>query len=232
MVYDSNTWMPGDGSLQTWLDAHQEPKYIHYFCGVDLGGRKRDPSTLAIIEVQYGPGCRTYAVSYLKRFTISMLFSDIATKLAKTDQRLKEIAAEKHKEAIISYILDASGLGSPICELVEKALPLADIKRVYITGGINTTEGSGYNEYHVPKGQLISGLVAAFDSKTIYMSRHSKEIDQIVRELAEFEIHISDSGRDTFDDRGKGHHSDLVIALALAVWAADYDGYSGGPMVW
>ena len=64
------------------------------------------------------------------------------------------------------------------------------------------------------------------------MSRHSKEIDQIVRELAEFEIHISDSGRDTFDDRGNGHHSDLVIALALAVWAADYDGYSGGPMVW
>jgi phage FluMu gp28-like protein len=231
MVYDWNCYMPGDGSLQQWLDAHQEPKYIHYFCGCDLG-RKRDPSTLAIIEVQYTPNGRTYVVSYLKRFTLSMLYTDIAAKLVKTDESLKRIAAKKGKEAIISYVLDATGLGSPICELVEKALPLADIKQVYITGGINTTEGSAYNEYHVPKGQLLSSLMAAFDSKSIYMTRRSKEIDQIVTELAEFEIHITDSGRDIFDDRGKGHHSDLVIALALAVWAADYDGYSGGPMVW
>jgi phage FluMu gp28-like protein len=224
-------WMPGDGSLQSWLNAHQDSKYIRYFCGVDLG-RKRDPSTLAIIEVQYINGGRTYVVSYLKRFTLSMLYTDIATKLVKTNESLKRIASDKGKEAIISYVLDATGLGAPICELVEKALPLADVKRVYITGGINTTEGSEYNEYRVPKGQLISGLMAAFDSKSIYMTNRSKEIDQIVTELAEFEIHISDSGRDTFDDRGKGHHSDLVVALALAVWAADYDGYSGGPLVW
>jgi phage FluMu gp28-like protein len=225
-------WMPGDGtSLQSWLNARQDSKYIRYFCGVDLG-RKRDPSTLAIIEVQYVNGGRTYVVSYLKRFTLSMLYTDIATKLVKTDESLKRIASEKGKEAIISYVLDASGLGSPIVEVVSKKLPYADIKSVYITGGINTTEGSEYNEYHVPKGQLISGLEAAFDSKAIYMSQHSREIDQIVRELAEFEIHISESGRDTFDDRGNRHHSDLVIALALAVWAANYDGYSGGPLIW
>ena len=73
---------------------------------------------------------------------------------------------------------------------------------------------------------------AAFDSKSIYMTRRSREIDQIVKELAEFEIHITESGRDTFDDRGKGHHSDLVIALALVVWAADFNGYTGWPMIW
>jgi hypothetical protein len=161
-----------------------------------------------------------------------MLYTDIAKKLVKTDESLKRIAAEKGKEAIISYVLDATGLGSPTCELVEKALPLADIKRVFITGGINTTEGSEYNEYHVPKGQLISGLVAALDFRSLYITKRSREIDQIVTELAEFEIHITESGRDTFDDRGKGHHSDLVIALALAVWATDFDGYTGGPMIW
>jgi hypothetical protein len=105
-----------------------------------------------------------------------MLYTDIAAKLVKTDMSQKRIAAEKGKEAIISYVLDTTGLEAPICELVEKARPLADIKRVYITGGINTTEGSLYNEYHVPKGQLISGLLAAFDSKCIYMTRRSKGI--------------------------------------------------------
>jgi hypothetical protein len=64
------------------------------------------------------------------------------------------------------------------------------------------------------------------------MTRRSKEINQIVSELAEFQIHITEAGRDVFDDRGKGHHSDLVIALALAVWAADFDGYMGGPLIW
>ncbi len=233
MVYDWNTYMPGDGSLQQWLDKYQgkESEYIHYFCGCDLG-RKRDPSTLAIIEVQYTGSGRLYVVSYLKRFTLSMYYTDIAAKLAKTDESLKRIAAKKDKEAIITYILDATGLGAPICELVEKVLgPNADVKHVYITGGINTTEAD-FNEYHVPKGQLISGLMAAFDSKSIYMTRRSKEINQIVSELAEFQIHITEAGRDVFDDRGKGHHSDLVIALALAVWAADFDGYTGGPIMW
>jgi hypothetical protein len=146
MVYDWNCYMPGDGSLQQWLDAHQgkESEYIHYFCGCDLG-RKRDPSTLAIIEVQYTGSGRVYVVSYLKRFTLSMLYTDIASKLLKTDESLKRIAAKKGKQAINTFILDATGLGSPICELVEKVLgPFADIKRVYITGGINTTEGSEY----------------------------------------------------------------------------------------
>jgi len=234
MVYDWNCYIPGDGSLQQWLDAHQgeESEYINYFCGCDLG-RKRDPSTLAIIETQYTGSDRIYVVPYLKRFRLSMLYTDIASKLVKTDESLKRIAAKRGKQASNTFILDATGLGAPICELVEKKLgPLADVKRVYLTGGINTTVGSEYNEYHVPKGQLISGLMAAFDSKSIYMTRRSKEIDQIVTELAEFQIHITDQGRDHFDDRGKGHHSDLVIALALAVWAADFDGYTGGPMIW
>ena len=80
-----------------------------------------------------------------------MLYTDIAKKLVKTDESLKRIAAEKGKEAIISYVLDATGLGSPTCELVEKASPLADIKRVFITGGINTTEGSGTMNITFPR---------------------------------------------------------------------------------
>ena len=55
-----------------------------------------------------------------------MLYTDIAQKLVTTDESLKRIALEKGKVAAISYVLDATGLGSPICELVEKSLPLAD----------------------------------------------------------------------------------------------------------
>ena len=232
MVYDYNTWMPGDGSLHEWLDAHQpkESEYIHYFVGCDLG-KKRDPSAIAVIESYYTAGNPTYLVSYLHRFSLSMLYTDIASKLAELDEQLKEIAAKQEKTAIVQYALDATGLGGPICELVEKALPLANLKKVYITGGINTTEGSTRNEYHVPKGQLVSGLMAAFDSKTIHITRRSKEIDAIVDELTNFEIHISEAGRDSYN-AAPSKHDDLLISLCLACWLADMDGDSSGPIIW
>jgi hypothetical protein len=235
--YDHNVWMPGDGSHQSWLDAHQwtESKYEYYFIGVDLGGRKRDPSAIAVVNVRQELGRRAYIVAKLHRFSISMIYSDIATKLVKVMQGLQAEAAKNERHAMIEFAIDATGLGSPICDIIqdtfEKKGMYPTLNRVYLTGGINTTEGAEYLEYHVPKGQLISGLLAAFDSKTLFMTGQSKELAQIVTELQEFEIHITESGRDHYEDRGKGHHSDLLIALALACWNADLN-YSDGPMVW
>jgi hypothetical protein len=94
--------------------------------------------------------------------------------LGKTDESLKRIARRRVRKQDF-VCTRRHRIRSSNLQLVEKSLPLADIKRVYIAGGINTTEGSGYNEYHVPKGQLISGLMAAFDSKSIYLTRRSKE---------------------------------------------------------
>jgi hypothetical protein len=209
----------------------KESKYIHYYVGCDLG-KKRDPSTLAVIEASHFSGKAMYLVSFLKRFNLSMLYTDISNKLAAMDKQLKAIAAAQGKEAIITYILDSTGIGGPITETVAKQLPYAKILKVYITGGISTTtaQDDPY-EYHVPKGQLISGLMAAFDSSTIYMSKQSKEINAILDELANFEIHISEAGRDAYN-AAPSKHDDLVIALALAVWAADQMGDSSTPGFW
>jgi uncharacterized RDD family membrane protein YckC len=49
--------------------------------------------------------------------------------------------------------------------------------------------------------------------------------------LAEFEIHITESDRDTFDDRGKGHHSDLVIELLHFTLLLGHYGQTVGMMV-
>jgi hypothetical protein len=72
----------------------------------------------------------------------------------------------------------------------------------------------------------------SLDSDAILMSGQSKEIDQIVDELTSIGLHITDEGRDHYGDRGKGHHSDLVIALSLAVALADMDGDSSRPIMW
>ena len=229
------SWFPGDNvSLQHFLNQHQtkkESKYLHFYIGCDLG-KKRDPSTLAVIEAHHANGIPTYLVKFLKRFNLSMLYTDIANKLAAMDKQLRALAEKQDKVAIITYILDATGIGGPITETVAKQLPDAKMLKVYITGGISTsTAPDDPYEYHVPKGQLVSGLMAAFDSGTILMTRQSKEINAILDELANFEIHISEAGRDAYN-AASSHHDDLVIALSLAVWAADQTGDSSKPIFW
>jgi hypothetical protein len=161
-----------------------------------------------------------------------MLYTDIASKLQSMDMQIRELAAKQEKEAVITYILDSTGLGGPICELVEEKLPLADIRRVYITGGINVNIAhDDPHEYHWPKNQLISGLLAAFDSGIIKLTRQSKEIDAVIDELSNFEIKISEEGRDSYN-AAPSKHDDLVVALALAVAFASLDGDSSGPMIW
>lgn len=201
----TDAWFPHDPenpqSLQSWINERQQRKsnYIRWFCGVDLG-KRYDPSTVAIIEVQYDKGQRRYFVRYLHRFTLRMLYSDVATQLARLDVFLKAKAVEEHKKDAITWVLDASGVGEGVSELVEKAMPLADLKKVYITGGLKPTYAAdNYNEIHLPKSQLVSTLVAAFDAKAIYLTRDSREIEAIIDELRNYEIHVSEkAGRETY----------------------------------
>jgi hypothetical protein len=231
----TDAWFPGDTrSLQSYIDGNtpeKDSKYIHYYCGVDLG-KKRDPSTVVVIRTYYAYGKVEYQVGYLRRFSLSMLYTDISTKLATLDRQLKALAAKEGKEAIVTYVCDATGIGGPILEVVSKKLPYARIMKAYITGGINTTYAPEDPwEFHIPKGQLVSGLMAAYDRGIMSMPRDSKEADAILDELANFEIHISEAGHDSYY-AAPSKHDDLVVALALAVWACDMDGDSSGPMVW
>jgi hypothetical protein len=228
------SWFPGDNeSLQSWIDERQERPgsnaYVRWFCGVDLG-KRYDPSTVAIIEVQYQP--RHYFVKYLKRFTLRMLYTDVATQLARINAGLKKEAARLGKRDSITWLLDSTGVGEPVAELVTTAMPLADIKKVYLTGGYNaTTSPDDYNEIRLPKSQMVSTLVAAFDAKVIYLTKRSREIDSVIDELRNYEIKVSEEGRESYN-AAPMKHDDLVCALGLAVWGAESDNYSGGPMIW
>jgi Terminase RNaseH-like domain len=121
------------------------------------------------------------------------------------------------------YALDATGVGEGVSELIEKRLPNADIYRVYSTAGISANIDYKAREIRLPKTQLVSTLVAAFDSDRIYLSSHSKEIDAMIDELENFEIKISDEGHDQFGAK-TGAHDDLVCALGMACYCGEQFG--------
>lgn len=231
MTYDSTCWMGArDGSFESWkqaqgLDEPKESKTIRYFCGADLG-KLHDPSTVCICEqTKDSEGNSHYFVRHLKRFPIRLRYTDVAKALAKMDTQLKDHGAKKGKVAEITYILDSTGVGEAVAELVEKAMPYADIVKCYITGGIRPNIDEWSKSVTLPKSAMVSNLVALFDAGQISLTKRSKEIDAMLEELQNYEIRVSSEGRDQFGAFKGGSYDDLVTSLALATWCGEQDQY-------
>jgi hypothetical protein len=215
---------------------------LRFSVGVDLGGRKSDPSAVAVLEATYfkrdNQDMMAYETTYLHRFARQHDYATIAKKLVEGVQGLAMAADEEHKRPEIILTLDATGIGTPICELVEKAFEasgtLPTINRVFITGGTNVTEGDWgpmFREYHVPKVTLVSGVQAALAANILSFSGRLKEIDRFYNEMSTFERFTSDAGRDTYGGRPDQGHFDMLIAVCLATWALDWQG-APTPLVW
>jgi hypothetical protein len=229
MDYSLNSWFPQDGiSFSAWKEWREsvlhpdkllepeETEWVTYYVGVDLGMR-RDPSTVAVVELRENARFeRFHYVKYLKRFSLRTLYSNVAATLAKIDSQLKG------EHTTLTYSIDATGVGDAVIELIERKMPLADIYRVYVTGGISATFDG--REVRLPKSQLVSTLVAAFDSDRVYLSKKSHSLDAMLDELENYEIHVSDEGSDSFGAFKTGKHDDLVTSLGLAVWLGEQFG--------
>jgi hypothetical protein len=113
-------------------------------------------------------------------------------------------------------IMDDTGVGRPIGgQFIEGGLRP---KRVTITAGLEVTQHSG-DTWHVPKSYLISNMESRIHSGELQVALELKEAGPLRDELADFERHVSDSGRTTWGAR-VGKHDDIVLACSLAVWWA------------
>jgi hypothetical protein len=190
---------------------------IRYCVGIDLG-QKWDPTAIAVVEVPYNQSHRF--AKYLKRLPLGLLYADAAAKVKRLDEQLRAGVREKGLPCLITYILDSTGVGEGVSEMVIKALPNADIRKCYLTGGIDPKEDG--IQIKLPKTQLVSTLVALFDDGRVKLPRSSNGIEAMVGELLNYEIHVSEEGHDQFGAFKTGSHDDLVTALGLACWYAEY----------
>jgi hypothetical protein len=70
------------------------------------------------------------------------------------------------------------------------ALPHADIRKCYLTGGINASEED--IQIKLPKTQMASTLVALFDDGRMKLPKSSKEIEAMVEGLLNYELNVSE----------------------------------------
>jgi hypothetical protein len=187
--------------------------------GVDLG-KLTDYSALASLvwTVPAPPGGRReYDVPTLHRWPLGTPYLDVADGLAR-------FLAGPVAGRCPLLVLDATGVGEPVCELVRGRLAAAGAavttRLVTITGGSAETPGPG-GRWRVAKKQLVSVLQVLLGTRRLRVAAGQPEARTLMRELETFQVKISDAGNETFESWRERDHDDLVLAVALAAWAAE-----------
>ncbi len=206
------------------------------YVGVDLG-QKRDPTAIVVTELVEEwpepdpwtprhlrrPRQSYYAVRFLTRLPLGTPYTQVVDQLQEIVARIKERAPK----AFVRVVLDATGVGQPVLDLVRERL-----KDVAVTGvilGAGERAELGLPEARVGKAYLVSRLQVLLQTGRLRLPRTPEGL-ALVEELLNFEIRVDQAGQDRYGAFKVGTHDDLVVALGLSVlYDASYDRVQYGP---
>jgi hypothetical protein len=189
-----------------------------FYVGLDLG-QKRDHSAMAVVEKlerprPYGPpDFEAFVVRYLERLPLGTTYPQVVAHVCAMVGTVRRFGA-------CELVVDATGVGAPVVDMLRREGPSCDISSVTITGGEKETGGPGYGggHYNVPKRDLIASVQLALEKGELRISGLLREAGALVEELVDVRKTARESGRDRVGAERAGEHDDLVIALALACW--------------
>jgi hypothetical protein len=181
-----------------------------FFVGLDLGQRQ-DFSALAVVEREAeGP---ELLVRHLERLPLGTAYIKVVA-------RVCEVMAHPRLAGNGRLVVDATGVGAPVVEMLRAAGMFTTVTAVTITGGARAhgeSRGPG-EQWRVPKKDLVSGLEVLLESGHLKISRQLGEAERFVRELTSLKAHTGEGGRWRTEDSDE--HDDLVMAAGLACWRA------------
>lgn len=176
--------------------------------GLDIGQR-RDYSAIAILEsIQHATGDRdplTY--QFIRRTEVRLRHVErvrLGTPFAAVVDRVSAIVHDPRlRDATL--VVDATGVGAPVIELLRNSRLPCRLIAAQITGGHDESVDGGY--HRIPKRDLVTGLQVLFDRWPLEIVDGTPAVDALVKELVEFKAKPSGNS-----------HDDLTMALALAWW--------------
>jgi hypothetical protein len=129
---------------------------------------------------------------------------------------VREITCGQTLAGQCALVVDGTGVGAPVVDMLRAAGLRCEITAVTITGGERESRRLSLS-VGVPKRDLIAGVQLALEKGELRIARRMKEMGSLVRELVAMKIGSGGGGVGHEDGR---EHDDLVIALALACWRA------------
>lgn len=207
-----------------------------YYLGLDLG-QAADFSALVVderaevrvITLKKKPwqpepiesGSRTivrHRVRFIHRYPLGTAYPEIVGSVKGILAQLPEMHDRPE------LWVDGTGVGRGVVDIFREARlsPIA----VAITAGDQARRIS-HDDVRIPKRELASLVQAALQTGRIEIARDLSHSRTLEDELSNFRVKIATGGNETFEGRS-GVHDDLVLALAIAVWAAEKRGTGAG----
>lgn len=182
---------------------------------------RRNPSPTFVIGLDLGQAADFTALVVVQRvatgFNVPMIERVRGKPYTEIVARVADLVATPPLAGDNDLVLDFTGVGRPVLDLARGAG--LDPVALTITGGAKLT--GRMRAPHVPKPDLIEGLLVAFQAGTIAIAAELQHAATLARELSEMQRKISSSGRPSYGVWRDGEHDDLVLALAMAIWQAD-----------
>jgi len=182
-----------------------------FLVGLDLG-QAADYTALVVIErVEQQKAKPHFHVRHIQRFQLGTSYPVVV-------ERVKSIITQKPLEGKAQLVVDATGVGAPVVDLLRQAglSPVA----IMITGGDTVSQEPLV--LRVPKRDLVSTLQILLQEGRLKVAESLPEASILVKELLAFQVKITASAHDVYGSWREGSHDDVVLAICLAAW------YSGG----
>ena len=178
--------------------------------GLDVGQR-RDPTALCIGEVQRRgeTGQVHHLIRHLERLPLGTSYPDVAARVAAVCTGVTERTRTAPR-----LFVDATGVGTPLVDVLRAAGVTAVVLPVYFTHG-DRRQVTPSGEVRLGKAWLVSRLQALLQSGRLHLARTS-EAAALAQELLDYEIRVEANANDTYGAFRVGSHDDLVTALGLA----------------
>ena len=185
--------------------------------GLDLG-QAQDHTAIVVLErsewVRRERDPVTYdferetrlSIRHLERVPLRTPYPDVVSMARRVVRDLPEGRRE--------LVMDATGVGGPVVDLLKRADLQCPVIPVLITGGDGESEERGV--WRVPKRDLLVGLQVAFEKRWIGVADCGEATQAFVKELLGTRVRVSADGHVRWG-AARGH-DDLVMAAALAWW--------------
>jgi len=184
------------------------------YIGVDLGQRV-DHSTIAVVERQertvayLPPEFECLWVRYLERLPLGTPYADVV-------ERIREIVQQPKLGSRKKLVVDATGVGGPVVELLRDARLECPLTAVTLTGG-GLAHGDGIR-WNVPKKDVLTSVLLLLEQGKLKIAGNLRETPRLFQELTQVDLRFRPGGRIQMAADGAGEHDDLVMAVALACW--------------
>jgi hypothetical protein len=208
-----------------------------FFVGVDLG-QTQDHTAIAMVErierqlPEIDPATwerlaeTAFVVRGVRRVPLGTRYPDVVALVG-------EVAA-KAPAGSLTLVVDATGVGAPVVDMMRESIPGVRLVPVVFTAGSSARQDNGVHK--VPKKDLVHGLVLMFERGLLKMPDQLPSGDVLRSELRNLRLKITPDGHAGYEAWREGQHDDLVFALALACWRARSTQYhsmeQNRPILW